>query len=321
MEEYITSQEGSRMNLYPIKHLDLWDMYQKAKSAYWVPEEISLAQDVTQFSELDSQEKHFILMVLGFFATSDFIVNSNLEEDYAEKVTVPELKMFLHFQEAMEDIHSTSYQLLLEALVNDAELKSKLLHSTTEIPCIKAKGDWANSWIQTGTFVERLIAFCIVEGIFFSGSFCSIFWLKKRGLLPGLCQSNELISRDEGMHRDCAVLVYTKYIKNKLPEERVIQMIKSAVEIEKKFIQESLPYALEGMNSNLMCQYIEYVGDHLSNELIGKRIYFSEQPFIWMNLISMDVKTNFFENRVSNYSKTSSITDSTQREIAFDADF
>ena len=319
--EYITSQEGLRMNLYPIKHLDLWDMYQKAKSAYWVPEEISLAQDVTQFQELDSSEKHFILMVLGFFATSDFIVNSNLEDEYAEQVTVPELKMFLHFQEAMEDIHSTSYQLLLEAFVQSSELKNKLLHSTTEIPCIKAKADWANSWISSGSFVERLIAFCIVEGIFFSGSFCAIFWLKKRGLLPGLCQSNELISRDEGMHRDCAILVYTKYIQNKLPEEQVIKMIKTAVEIEKEFIKESLPYKLEGMNSELMCQYIEYVGDHLSNELIGKRIYNTEQPFIWMNLISMDVKTNFFENRVSNYSKTSSITDATQRAIAFDADF
>jgi ribonucleoside-diphosphate reductase beta chain len=229
--------------------------------------------------------------------------------------------MLLHYQEMIEDIHSNTYQIILDTLVKDEQIKQKLFEATINIPSIKKKAEWARQWIKKGNFVERLIAFACVEGIFFSGSFCSIFWLKKRGLMPGLCHSNELIARDEGMHRDSACLVYSKYIVNKLSNEEVVDIIKSSVSVEKEFINESLPYDLTGMNKRLMCQYIEYVADHLSLNLIGERIYKVENPFPWMSLISVEGKTNFFEKRVSNYSKTSVISDKNQIEIRFNEDF
>jgi ribonucleoside-diphosphate reductase beta chain len=310
-----------RVQLYPIKYEDIWDMYNKAKAAFWVAEEVSLLDDVTDWEKLDEEEKHFILMVLAFFACSDFIVNENLDESYTERVKIPELKMFLHFQEMMEDIHSQMYQILINTLVKDNELKNKLFNATVKISSIQKKAEWARKYIKTGNFIERLVAFTCVEGIFFSGSFCSLFWLKKRGLMKGLCHSNELIARDEGMHRDMACMVYNKYIVNKLSVYKVKEIVKEAVELEKEFVCESLPYNLKGMNKELMCQYIEYVADHMCMTMIEDKIYNVENPFPWMDLISLEGKTNFFEKRVSNYAKQSVITHESQKEIAFDEDF
>jgi ribonucleoside-diphosphate reductase beta chain len=311
----------ARLNLFPIQYPDIWDMYQKAKAAYWVPEEVDLSQDVGDWESLDSDEKHFLLMVFAFFAGSDLLVNENLDCEFTELVKVPELKMIYHFQEMMEDIHTAQYQTIIEALVKDSEMKSNLLQSTLRIPSIQAKADWARKYITDGSFVQRLLAFSIVEGIFFSASFCSIFWVKKRGILRGVCQSNEFIARDEGMHRDLAVLLYRNYIVNKLPEETVIQMIKDAVNVEREFIKACLPYQLTGMNKELMSQYVEYVADRLCADLVERTIYNVENPFMWMNLISMEGKTNFFEKKVSNYSRASVLTAKEENTIAFDADF
>ena len=310
-----------RMKLYPIKYEDIWDMYNKAKAAFWVAEEVSLVDDITDWEKLDEEEKHFILMVLAFFACSDFIVNENLDEEYTEKVKIPELKMFLHFQEMMEDIHTQMYQILINTLVKDNALKDRLFNATVKIPSIQKKAEWARNSIKTGNFIYRLVVFACVEGIFFSGSFCSIFWLKKRGLMKGLSHSNELIARDEGMHRDMACMVYNKYVKNKLDVAVVKKIVSEAVEIEKEFIKESLPYNLRGMNKELMCEYIEYVADHMLMSMINDKLYNTENPFPWMDLISLEGKTNFFEKRVSNYAKQSVITHESQKEIAFDEDF
>jgi ribonucleoside-diphosphate reductase beta chain len=311
----------SRMNLFPIVYEDIWKLYKQSVAAFWVPEEITLIDDVSDWQKIDDSEKHFIMMVLGFFACSDFIVNENLDSDYCEQVKIPELKMLLHYQEMMEDIHSNMYQIIIDTLVKDEKVKQNLFEATVKIDSIKKKAEWARKWITSGNFVERLIAFTCVEGIFFSGSFCSIFWLKKRGLMPGLCHSNELIARDEGMHRDAACLVYKKYIVNKLQTSEVMEIIKSAVDVEKEFIEESLPYDLSGMNKRLMKQYIEYVADHLSVQIIDKRIYNVENPFPWMSLISVEGKTNFFEKRVSNYSRTAVISSKEQQEVRFDEEF
>jgi len=310
-----------RMKLYPIKYEDIWDMYNKAKAAFWVAEEVSLVDDITDWEKLDEEEKHFILMVLAFFACSDFIVNENLDEEYTEKVKIPELKMFLHFQEMMEDIHTQMYQILINTLVKDNDLRDRLFNATVKIPSIQKKAEWARHYIKNSNFITRLVVFACVEGIFFSGSFCSIFWLKKRGLMKGLSHSNELIARDEGMHRDMACMVYNKYVKNKLDINVVKKIVSEAVEIEKEFIKESLPYNLKGMNKELMCQYIEYVADHMLMAMINDKLYNTENPFPWMDLISLEGKTNFFEKRVSNYAKQSVITHESQKEIAFDEDF
>lgn len=310
----------SRLNLYPIEYPDIWDMYQKAKASYWVPEEVDLSSDPTDWSKLGADEQHFILMVLAFFAGSDLIVNENLDEDFASAVAIPELRMFYHFQEAMEDIHTAQYQLLIEALVTDQEVKRNLLQSTLQIPSIRAKADWARKWIK-GSWVQRLIAFSIVEGIFFSGSFCSIFWIKKKGLLKGLCQSNEFIARDEGMHRDLAILVFRNHIVHKLDNETIHAMIQDAVNVERSFIQSCLPYRLEGMNKELMCQYVEFVADNLSVELTGTGLYNATNPFPWMSLISVEGKTNFFEKKVSSYSRQAALVNKEDNKISFDADF
>jgi ribonucleoside-diphosphate reductase beta chain len=320
-DEPLLNGELDRMNLFPIQHEDVWEMYKQMLSLFWTAEEIHLTDDLNDWEKLDVDEQNYLLHVLAFFAGSDFIVNENLEEEYAEKVKMPELKMFLHFQESMEDVHSTTYALLLQTFVKDTTIRNKLFHAVQEIPTVKAKADWSRKWIKEGSFVERLIAFCCVEGIMFSSSFAAIYWCKKRGLLPGLCQSNELISRDEGLHRDCACLVYRNYIKNKLEEDRLIEIVKEAVELECDFVRESLPYRLSGMNADLMCQYVEYVGDHLLNELIGKRHFEKENPFPWMSLISMEVKSSFFERRVGTYSKQKVMATEEERQIRFDAEF
>ena len=319
MSEPILTEE--RLRLYPIQYEGIWDFYKKSVAAFWVPDEVSLMDDVTDWTKLDEQEKHFILMVLGFFANSDFIVNENLDSEFCELVKIPELKMFYHYQEMMEDIHSQMYQLLIDTLVPYEEMKDKLFNSVKTIPSIQSKAEWARKWISSGSFVQRLVAFSIVEGIFFSGSFCSIFWLKKRGLMPGLCQSNELISRDEGMHRDLACLVYREYIQHKLSKQTIKEMVKEAVEIEIEFIKESLPYNLKGMNKELMSQYIQYVADHLLVNLIDERVYFVSQPFPWMDLLSIEVKNNFFERRGTSYAKSACITSSKEQQITFDEDF
>ncbi len=318
MEPILTDE---RTRLYPIKYEDIWDMYKKQFSSFWTVEEVSLSDDVNDWSKLDDDEKHFILMVLGFFANSDFIVNDNLDENFVEQVKVPELKICYHYQEMMEDVHSQMYQVLIDTLVHKEEVKNKLFNSVKDIECIKKKAEWARKWIKEGSFVQRLVAFSIVEGIFFSASFCSIFWLKKRGLMPGLCQSNELISRDEGMHRDVAILLYRKYIVNKLDETLLIDMIKEAVEVEKEFVVDSLPYNLKGMNKKLMCDYVEYVSDHLSMGLIGRRIYNTDNPFPWMSLISLENKGNFFERKVTNYAKQTVLSKKEENDISFDAEF
>jgi ribonucleoside-diphosphate reductase beta chain len=318
MEPVLTDE---RTRLFPIRYEDIWDMYKRQFAAFWSVEEVSLADDLNDWKKLDDDEKYFILMILGFFANSDFIVNENLDENFVEQIKIPELKMLYHYQTTMEDIHSQMYQVLIDTLVKKEEIKERLYNSVKDIECIKKKAEWARKWIKNGSFVQRLVAFSIVEGIFFSASFCSIFWLKKRGLMPGLCQSNELISRDEGMHRDTAVLVYRNHIVNKLEKEQIIEMIRDAVEVEKEFVKESLPYNLKGMNKNLMCDYVEYVADHLSNELLGERIYRKENPFVWMSLISLENKGNFFERKVTNYAKQTVLSKKEENEITFDAEF
>jgi ribonucleoside-diphosphate reductase beta chain len=319
--EPLLDPKNSRTALFPIQYEDIWTMYKQAVAAFWVPEEISLSQDVTDFTTLDENEQHFILMVLAFFANSDFIVNENLDEDFCDRVAVPELKLFYHYQLALEDIHSVTYQTLIETLVTNRETKENLLNSVMNIPSIKAKAEWARRWIKEGDWVQRLVAFSCVEGIFFSASFCSIFWLKKKGLLPGLAHSNELISRDEGMHRDMYCLLYRRYIQFPLPREQLEAIIKDAVEVEKQFVKDTLPYRLSGMNSELMCQYVEYVADHLLAEMGQPVIYKTENPFQWMQLISMNGKNNFFEKKVSQYAKQNVITSTEERTIRFDAEF
>ena len=253
--------------------------------------------------------------MLAFFSNSDFIVNENLASNFASQITIPEIKFFYNFQLMMEDIHSEMYSQLIDVYIKDDTLKDTLLNSVEKVPIIKKKAEWAKKWIKNGTFVERLIAFAIVEGIFFSGSFCAIFWLKKRGLMPGLTISNEFISRDEGLHRDFACYLYKNYIEDKLEEKKLIQIIEEAVKLEQEFVSDSLPVSLIGMNSKLMCEYIEYVADHLLLNLIGKRNYNTENPFDWMTLISLQGKTNFFEHRVSSYAKTSSLVDGSDNQF------
>jgi ribonucleoside-diphosphate reductase beta chain len=313
---------NKRVNLYPIMYHDIWEMYQKSKASFWVPEEVDLSTDYTDFQHLDQHEQHFIKMVLAFFAGSDLIVNENLEDEFAELVAIPELKMFYHFQEMMEDIHTAQYQLLIEALVKEEQEKHKLIESTYCIPSIKAKADWARKWIEDGSWHQRLIAFCIIEGIMFSASFASIFWLKKRGIMKGLAQSNEFIARDEGMHRDLAILVYTNHIQNKLETNMIKQMIQEAVTVEIEFVKDCLPYNLTGMNKDLMSQYVQFVADCLAIELIDEKIYHTDNPFVWMQLISLNGKTNFFERKVSSYSRQAVlVTDSKENTVCFDADF
>ena len=316
-EEPILRENKDRFVLFPIQQHDIWRFYKQAEASFWTAEEIDLSQDLTDWEGLNEGEQHFIKHVLAFFAASDGIVNENLAEHFVSEVQYTEAKFFYGFQIAIENIHSETYSLLIDTYVKDPKEKDALLHAIETMDCVKKKAEWALRWIEKGTFAERLIAFAAVEGIFFSGSFCSIFWLKKRGLMPGLSFSNELISRDEGLHCDFACHLYTQHVVNKLPEETVINIIKDAVEIEKEFVTDSLPVNLIGMNAELMRQYIEYVADRLINELIGKKIYGATNPFDFMDMISLRGKTNFFEKRVAEYQKAgvlnSSEKDSTQK--------
>ena len=303
--EVLLSEEEKRYVIFPIKHDEVWKMYKKAEANFWTAEEIDLSKDLNDFNEkMNEDEKYFVENVLAFFAASDGIVNENLGERFYNEVQIQEAKFFYGFQIAVENIHSETYSLLIDTYVKDINKKHKLLNAIETIPSVQKKADWALKWIENkdATFGTRVIAFAAVEGIFFSGSFCAIFWLKKRGLMPGLCHSNELISRDEGLHTEFAVLVYSMLV-DKPSKETVIEIIREAVELEKEFITDSLPCALIGMNQNLMKQYIEYVSDRLLLMLGIDKIFNVENPFDWMELISVQGKTNFFEKRVGEYAK------------------
>jgi ribonucleoside-diphosphate reductase beta chain len=311
--EAILKENKDRFVLFPIRHHDIWKFYKQAEASFWTAEEIDLSQDLKDWANLNDGERFFITHVLAFFAASDGIVNENLAEHFVGEVQYTEAKFFYGFQIAIENIHSETYSLLIDTYVKNPQEKDKLLHAIETMDCVKKKADWALRWIDHGNFQERLIAFAAVEGIFFSGSFCSIFWLKKRGLMPGLTFSNELISRDEGLHCDFACHLYKHHVTNKLPEETVIGIIKDAVEIEKEFVTDSLPVNLIGMNAPMMRQYIEFVADRLLDELIGKKVYGATNPFDFMEMISLRGKTNFFEKRVAEYQKAG-VMKSTEKE-------
>ncbi len=304
IKEPLLEDVDNRFVIFPIQQDDIWQMYKKAEASFWTAEEIDLAQDLKDWDEkLNDDERHFITHVLAFFAASDGIVNENLAVNFLEEVKSPEARCFYGFQVAIENIHAETYSLLIDTYIKDPEEKHRLFNALDTVPCVKKKAEWALRWIDKGNFAERLIAFAAVEGIFFSGSFCSIFWLKKRGLMPGLSFSNELISRDEGLHCDFACLLYTNYLQNKLSNETVVEIIKDAVEIEKEFVTDALPVRLIGMNAEMMTQYIEFVADRLLLELGCEKQYHTENPFDFMEMISLQGKTNFFERRVSEYSK------------------
>ena len=323
VQEVLLSEEEKRYVIFPVQQEPIWQMYKKAVSSFWTVEEIDLSKDMDDYTKLKDEEQHFIKNVLAFFAASDGIVNENLVERFCSEVQVLEAKFFYGFQVAMENIHSETYSLLIDTYIKDKLEKERLLNAVETIPSVKKKADWAMKWISDkySSFGTRVIAFAAVEGIFFSGSFCSIFWLKKRGLMPGLSFSNELISRDEGLHTEFAVLMYSM-LRNKPHEDTVKNIIKEAVEIEKEFITESLPCSLIGMNQTLMSQYIEYVADRLLQMLQIEPVYTTPNPFEWMELISVQGKTNFFEKRVGEYAnKANPNKDKVTQEFSMDADF
>ena len=288
--------------MFPIEDQEVWDMYKKSVDCFWRAEEIDLSKDLDYWTKLTAEEQHFIKMILAFFAASDGIVLENLGMRFMSEVQLPEARAFYGFQIAMENIHSEVYSLLIDTYVKKPDEKKTLFEAIDNFPCIKKKADWAIKWIndKRSSFATRLVAFACVEGIFFSGAFCSIFWLKKRGFMPGLCFSNELISRDEALHTEFAVLLYKK-LKKKMRKDKLTEMIREAVEIEKEFIIDALPCRLIGMNSHLMSQYIEFVADRLIVQLGGEKIYNVACPFDWMEMISIEGKTNFFEKRVGEY--------------------
>ncbi|MDX1941905.1 MAG: ribonucleoside-diphosphate reductase small subunit [Saprospiraceae bacterium] len=320
--EPILLNNPNRFVLFPIEHADIWQIYKQSEANFWTAEEIDLSQDTTDWNErLNDEERHFIKHVLAFFAASDGIVNENLAENFVKEVQYTEAKFFYGFQIMMENIHSETYSLLIDTYIKDAKEKDYLFNAIETVPCVKQKAEWALRWISNGSFAERLIAFAAVEGIFFSGSFCSIFWLKKRGLMPGLSFSNELISRDEGMHCDFACLLYNDHIINKLSPDTVRDIITNAVEIEKEFVSDALPVNLIGMNADLMCQYIEFVADRLLVALRQPKVYNAENPFPWMDLISLQGKTNFFEKRVGDYQKAGVMSTREQQVFTLEEDF
>ena len=321
-QEILLSEDEKRFVIFPIKQDAFWEMYKKAQANFWTAEELDLTKDIKDYNELTKDEQHFLNSVLAFFAASDGIVNENLVERFCNEVQLLEAKFFYGFQIAIENIHSETYSLLIDTYIKDLNLKTKLLNAVETIPSVKKKADWALKWIgDKSDFSKRVIAFACVEGIFFSGAFCSIFWLKKRGLMPGLCHSNELISRDEGLHTEFAVLIHHT-LQNKCSPEDIYSIVKEAVMIEKEFITESLPCKLIGMNNDLMAQYIEYVADRLLLMLKLDKIYNSDNPFDWMEAISIQGKTNFFEKRVGEYSNAANPkSDSNDNIFELDEDF
>lgn len=311
----------NRFVLFPIKYRKLWDAYKEAEASFWTAEEIDLSQDLSDWRSLKQSEKHFISYVLAFFAASDGIVGENLASRFYNDVDIPEARIFYGFQLMIEGIHNEVYSLLIDTYISDSQEKNKLFNAIETIPIIKEKADWALNWINSNkTFAERLVAFAAIEGIFFSSSFCSIYWLKKRGLMPGLSFSNELISRDEGAHTDFACLLY-KTLGFNLSEERIHEIISDAVSLECKFATDALPVELIGMNSGLMSEYIKFVADRLLVSLGYSKLYNALNPFEWMGLISLQQKTNFFEKRVSSYSKAGVGRSAVENSISFDAEF
>jgi len=296
-------ENKDRFVILPIKYPAIWEMYKKAEASFWTAEEIDLSDDQKHWDAMNDGERHFVSHILAFFAASDGIVNENLAVNFMSEVQLPEARCFYGFQIMMENIHSETYALLIDTYIKDPTEKDRLFHAVDTIPCVQKKAEWALRWINNGTFAERLVAFAAVEGIFFSGSFCSIFWLKKRGLMPGLTFSNELISRDEGSHCEFACLLYSM-LENKLSKEAVTKIITDAVEIEKEFISDALPVSLIGMNAKLMSQYIEFVADRWLGELGYPKHYGASNPFDFMEMISLQGKTNFFEKRVGDYQKS-----------------
>jgi len=319
--EPILEKNNSRFVLFPIQHDDIWKAYKTQEASIWTAEELDLAQDITDWAEkLNDDERFFIKHILAFFAASDGIVNENLAEHFLSEVQYTEAKFFYGFQVMMENIHSETYSLLIDTYIKDDKEKDYLFNAIETFPPVKKKAEWALNWIDNGNFAQRLIAFAAVEGIFFSGSFCSIFWLKKRGLMPGLTFSNELISRDEGMHMEFAVLLYNNHLENKLSKEEVEEIITVAVEIEKEFILESLPVKLIGMNADLMSQYIEFVADRLLTELGNPKVYNATNPFDFMDMINLQGKSNFFEKRVGEYQKAG-VMNGDNNSFSLDEDF
>ena len=300
--EPILTSDDSRFVMFPIQDQDIWEMYKKAEDCFWRAQEVDLSKDLSHWLSLSNDEKYFISMILAFFAASDGIVLENLGLRFMAEVQIAEAKAFYGFQIAMENIHSIMYSQLIETYISDSNEKNKLFNALENFSCIKKKADWALKWIgdKKSNFATRLVAFACVEGIFFSGAFCAIFWIKKRGLMPGLTFSNELISRDEALHTEFAVLLYSK-LQNRLDNQKIEEIITNAVEIEKEFICEALPCNLIGMNSKLMSQYIEFVADRLAVQLGNNKIYNSSNPFDFMEMISIEGKTNFFEKRVGEY--------------------
>ena len=320
-KEPILQPNDNRFVIFPIQHNDLWEWYKKQQACFWTAEEIDLQSDVIDWTtKLTDDERYFIKHILAFFAASDGIVNENLAENFVNEVQYSEAKFFYGFQIMMENVHSETYSLLIDTYVKDEGEKDRLFRAIEVFPAIRKKADWALKWIESDSFAERLIAFAAVEGIFFSGAFCSIFWLKKRGLLPGLTFSNELISRDEGMHADFAVHLHNNHIVNRVSPERIREIIIDALNIEREFITESLPVSLIGMNSKLMTQYLEFVADRLLLEFGCEKEYEATNPFDFMEMISLEGKTNFFEKRVSEYQKAGVKSGGTG-SISFDSDF
>ena len=321
--EPILQENKNRFVIFPIKHHDIWEWYKKMEASFWTAEEIDLSQDLNDWNnKLSEDERYFVKHILAFFAASDGIVNENLAENFVNEVQYAEAKFFYGFQIMMENIHSETYSLLIDTYVKDEAEKDDLFNALEVFPAIKKKADWALKWIESDSFAERLIAFAAVEGIFFSGAFCSIYWLKNRGLMPGLTFSNELISRDEGVHCDFAVHLHNHHLVNKVPKERIRSIIVDALNIEREFITESLPVSLIGMNAVLMTQYLEFVADRLLVELGCDREYNTSNPFDFMDMISLQGKTNFFEKKVAEYQKAGVMnTDGDAQKISFDADF
>lgn len=327
-DKLLTVSEA-RFCLFPIEHQEIWDFYKKAEASFWTVEEVDLAGDLRDWDKLSEDEQYFLSHVLAFFAASDGIVNENLVINMMSQVQLAEARCFYMFQAMMENIHSEMYGRLIDTYIRDPEEKTRLFNAIQTVPGVKRKAEWAIKWIENkkATFAQRLLAFACVEGIFFSGSFCSIFWLKKRGLMPGLCFSNELVSRDEGLHCDFACYLYNFYCKHTKPTAQVaVALITEAVDIEIAFVEESLPVNLIGMNKELMSQYIAFCGDRLLTALHLPKVYQAKNPFPWMELISLQGKTNFFEKRVGEYSKagvlhSSSDGTSGSREFTLDEDF
>ena len=318
--EILLQENEDRFVILPINYPDIWNHYKRHQASFWTAEEIDLSADLKDWALLNDGERHFISHVLAFFAASDGIVNENLAVNFMSEVQLPEARCFYGFQIMMENIHSETYALLIDTYIKNAVEKYKLFHAIDTLPSVKKKAEWALRWIEKGNFAQRLVAFAAVEGIFFSGSFCSIFWLKKRGLMPGLTFSNELISRDEGLHCEFACLLYSM-LKQKLSEKEIHDIIGDAVTIEKEFITEALPVGLIGMNAGLMQQYIEFVADRWSTELGCSKMFNSINPFDFMEMISLQGKTNFFEKRVGDYQKSGVMSNVTEQVFTTEEDF